>query len=337
MLNVKSKFYSICIVFFVGFVSTGYSQDNPSQTLTKKSPKNLIYFGDLIDVDILGSTEFDWRGTLNPEGFLDGVDFVEEPIYALCRSEEAVAAEVVKGYSKLLRNPQVVVKVIDRSGRAVSYLYGAVKTPQRFQIERSVRLNELLILAGGIDERASGEIQILRTNKLNCEDQEIKTTELSETKNITVNQREIGTKTFNINISELIKGKTDSNPLILNGDIITVAEAEPIYVIGGVANPKKINARAQMTVSRAIASAGGFARNADLKNIVIYRRSKNESQRIEVDFEKIKTDQSADLPLRKFDILEIGEKGGEKRRFSPVVKIFETQTKPLELPLRIID
>lgn len=333
MFKLKFKFYSICVVFFISFSSANYAQEKSSQN---KPSKNLIYFGDLIDVDILGSTEFDWRGTLNPEGFLDGIDFIEEPIYALCRSEEEVAIEVAKGFSKVLRNPQAAVKVLDRSGRAVSYVYGAVKSPQRFQIGRAVRLNELLILAGGIDEKASGEIQILRTNRLNCEDHEKDVSDSTQT-NINVNRKESGTKTFNINISDLIKGKSEANPLILNGDIITVAEAEPIYVIGGVENPRKINARSQMTVSKAIASAGGFTKNADLNNIVIFRRRKSESIIIEVDFEKIKLNQADDLNLQKFDIVEVGEKGSTKNKFSPVIKVFEPQIKPLELPLRIIE
>lgn len=334
MLKVWSKFYSICVIFFISISPAIYAQEKSSQN---KPAKNLIYFGDLIDVDILGSTEFDWRGTLNPEGFLDAIDFIEEPVYALCRSEEAIAADVAKGFSKFLRNPQVVVKILDRSGRAVSYLYGAVKSPQRFQIERPVRLNELLIIAGGIDEKASGEIQIIRTNRLNCGNGEPDNAESTGTVNIPVNQKEIGTKTFNINISDLIKGKGEANPVILNGDIITVAEAEPIYVTGGVANPRKINARSQMTVSKAIASAGGFTKNADLTNIVIYRRRKSESQIIEVDFEKIKANPSEDIVLQKFDIIEVAEKGSAKRKFSPVIKVFESGIKPLELPLRIIE
>ncbi len=61
-----------------------------------------------------------------------------------------------------------------------------------------------------------------------------------------------------IKIADLIKREPTHNPLILSGDIITVLEAEPIYVIGGVANPKQINAHSQITVSRAIAAAGAL-------------------------------------------------------------------------------
>ena len=344
MYKKKSKIYSICILYvlFLTIFSVAQETNTTTEPTTKenqkqsKNPIELIHFGDLIDVDVIGSTEFDWRGTLTPEGFLDGVDFVEEPIYALCQNEENVAAAIAKGFTKLLRNPQVVVKVLDRSGRAVSYLYGAVKTPQRFQIQRPVRLNELIILAGGIDEKASGDIQILRSNKLNCAE-EVNNTIQKTTTNLLVKQESAGAKTVNINIIDLIKGSSEANPIILNGDIITVTEADPIYIIGGVANPRQINARSQMTVSRAIASAGGLTKNADSKNIVIFRRGKTETVRIEVDLEKIKANQSDDVVLQKFDILDIAQNGDDKRKFPPIVKVFEMQTKTLELPLRIIE
>lgn len=326
-----------CCIFFVLFyisICINFAQENQANKSSKKND-DLIHFGDLIEVDVVGGTEFDWRGTLTPEGFLDGVDFVDEPIYALCQNEKNVASQIVKGYSKILRNPQVIVKILDKSGRAVSYLYGAVKFPQRFQITRPVRLNELLILSGGLDERASGDIQVLRTNTLSCQDNNNLTSK--ENENILVSRNEQGTTLFKLTIAEIIKGKEESNPLILNGDIITVSEAEPIYVVGGVENPRRINARTQITVSRAISSSGGLSKNANLKNIVIYRRTKAETQVIEVDFEKIKSNEAEDIILKKFDIVEIGVKGEDKKRFSPFVKIIEAQTKPLELPLRIVE
>ncbi|MEK7724591.1 MAG: hypothetical protein AAB336_09610, partial [Acidobacteriota bacterium] len=220
---MKFKFYLFCEIILIFCYATIAQESSPISNKSPQENKSLIHFGDFIDVDILGSTEFDWRGTLNPEGFLDGIDFVEEPIYALCQSEETIAEAIAKGYSKLLRNPRVIVKILDRSGRAVSYLYGAVKTPQRFQIQRNVRLNELLILAGGIDEKASGEIQILRTNRLNCVEN---VSNPNETSNILINQKEITDELLKINISDIVKGGKEFNPFILNGDIITVTEAD---------------------------------------------------------------------------------------------------------------
>src|SRR5689334_5322259 len=112
------------------------------ETINQSDPElNLIHLGDLVDVDVLGSIEYDWRGTLTPEGFLNGLDSLENQVFGLCRSEDDIAREIAKSYSKILRNPQVVVKILDRSNRPNSTLFGAVKKPQRFQIKRTVFLN----------------------------------------------------------------------------------------------------------------------------------------------------------------------------------------------------
>jgi hypothetical protein len=98
-----------------------------------------------LTVDVIGSVRYDWRGKINPEGFLDGVEYAENPIYALCRSEQQIAAAVAQAYGKIFRQPKIIVKILDRSNRPPAIIYGAVKTPQRFQIRRPVYLNELLV------------------------------------------------------------------------------------------------------------------------------------------------------------------------------------------------
>lgn len=313
-----------------------------------KSDINLVHFGDLIDVDVVGSVEYDWRGTITPEGFLDGIDFTDDPIYALCRSEERIAADVGKAYAKILREPKVVVKILDRSNRPLSFLYGAVKTPQRFQIKRRIHLNELLVAGGGLTEKASGEIQIFRPRQANCQ---------SETENkavivaaaadenpenrekfIAAKQADAAANYINIKISDLLGGKTEANPRILSGDVVTVLEAEAIYVIGGVLNPKQISARAQTTLTRAIAAAGGAAKNADLRQVTIYRRAAGETKIIEADLEKIKTGAIEDLVLQPFDIVEVAQTGRAKSKFPPVLKIAAaSEKKTSNLPLRVID
>jgi protein involved in polysaccharide export with SLBB domain len=341
-------FISICLcllIFGISLVDAQNSLQTPQIVIlntngqnvppTQINPQNLIHLGDLIDVDVIGSTEFDWRGTLTPEGYLDGVDFVEEPIFALCRTESAVATDIAKGYQKLLRNPQVEVKILDRSSRPVSYLYGAVKTPQRFKIQREIRLNELIIISGGLTEKSSGEVQIIRSSRLNCEEQN-KTKE-KEDSSVKIKQ-ETGSKTLNIKLTELLKGNQESNPIILDGDIITILEADPIYIIGGVENPKQINVGNQMTLTRAITSAGGFSKNADRKNVTVFRNEKGEIKTIEVNLEKIAANGAEDLILQKFDIVEVKQIGGEKRKFPPVVKMADSlDHKTPELPLRVIE
>jgi protein involved in polysaccharide export with SLBB domain len=340
MLEFKPYIYTFfCLLWLQGFVHAQTPQPTPVN-----AENETIHFGDLIDVDVVGSAEYDWRGTITPEGFLSGIDFVDEPIYALCRTEEDIARQIEKAYGKLLRDPKVVVRVLDRSGRPVSVLYGAVKTPQRFQIQRSVRLNELIILSGGITERASGEIQIFRPQYLSCQAEkksdENKTAvdDANRTSFVSTRREDNGSTYINIKITDLLAGRTEANPLILTGDIVTILEAEPIYIIGGVASPKQISSRAQMTISRAIATAGGLTKDADATKITVFRRAGRESKTLEVDLDAVKAEKAQDIVLQAFDIVDVPQKGKAKRKFPPIIRAVEGGEKDaLNLPLRIVD
>jgi len=336
-------FIFLCILFSQSLLAaqSPAPEINPSDKLP--TGENLIHYGDLIDVDILGSAEYDWRGRLTPEGYLDGVNFVEQPVFGLCRSEGEIALAVATGFEKLLREPKVVVRILDRSNRASSILEGAVKKPQRFQIKRKVYLNELLIVSGGLTELASGEIRIFRPHNLSC------APETAETENTSLDNGEKrerfvktsksgGSTAINIKISELLNGNKESNPQILSGDIVTVLEAEPIYITGGVNNPKQIAARSKITLSRAIDSAGGLTKEALENAVTIFRRVGNETKIVEADLSKIKAQQTEDIVLQEFDIVDVAEKGRTKKKYAPVLQFSRSdENKTANLPLRIIE
>ena len=314
--------------------------ESPSEI--EKSNAELIHFGDLIDVDVIGSTEYDWRGTITPEGFLQELDFIEEPVYALCRSDETVALGIARGYAKLLRDPKVRVKILDRSNRPVTFIYGAVKSEQKFQIKRPIHLNELIVFSGGFTENASGSIQIFRPANLSCNAADpvknISSESVDSRERFVPTSKTSGANNFEIKISDLLKGEKNSNPLILNGDIITVASADPIYLIGGVGVPKQIASRSEMTLTRAIASAGGLSKDADAKLITIFRRNINETKIIEADLDKIISGQAEDIALQAFDIVDVAVKGRGKSKLPPLVKINDSNSRnSANLPLRIID
>lgn len=342
MKNHKLQQISLILLCLTFFQNSAMTQTSVAAPETIQKQNELIHFGDLIDVDVVGSFEYDWRGTLNPEGFLDGLDFVEEPVFALCRTEEEIAREVAKGYEKLLREPKVAVRILDRSNRAHSVMQGAVKKPQRFLIKRAVNLNELLIAAGGLTDRASGEVQIFRPQDLSCA---AKTSEsIAQSESADTREKFLktsgtgGTQMLTIKISELLKGTKEANPQILTGDIITVLEAEPIYIIGGVNSPKQISSRSQITLSRAIASAGGLAKDALENEITVFRREGRETKILNLDMGKISSNQAEDIVLRAFDIVEVGQKGREKRKNPPIVQLSEeSNANSASLPLRIID
>ncbi len=294
--------------------------------------EDLIHFGDLIDVDVVGGFEFDWRGTLNPEGFLDGANSFGDPIYALCRSESEVAADLTKAFSKFLRNPTVIVRLIDRSNRAVVTLDGAVRFPQRFQLRRITHLRELIVMSGGLMDDASGDIRIIRPKSLTCAPRNVD----PHSSAIDGGPGGNGAQLIDITVAELIEGNETSDPIIQSGDLITVQRAVPIYIIGGVNNPRPIYARSNMRLTRAIATAGGVARDGDAGNVTVYRRSEGGSTPFEIDLNKVTADGSDDIVLRAYDIVEVGQKGKPKRKASPVLRNL-TQAGPRVLPLRIVE
>ena len=306
---------------------------------------NLIHLGDLIEIDVVGTLDYDWRGNLNPEGYLVGLEGVEESIYALCRTEQEVAREVAERLGKTLRDPDVVVRILDRSSRPASTVYGAVRVAQRFQIRRAVQLNELLVLSGGLTEKASGEIQIFRPASLSCAGGRKPPPTANGAGAVSAeNERFIsasqssGPQLITIKIAELLAGKQESNPQILSGDVVTVLESQPVYVIGGVVTPKQIATRSALTVSRAVASAGGLTKDADPTRVTIFRRAGRETAIIEVDLEKIKAGQAEDPVLQSFDVIEVLQRGREKRKYAPVVRAEEqSESNAAKLPLRVID
>lgn len=292
----RCRCLSVISAFLLSFIffSHLYAQDFADR----------IHFGDLVDIDVVGSVDYDWRGTLTPEGFLDGFDLIPKQIFVLCRSEADVAAEITTEYARLLRDPKVNVRVIDRSNRAVATLNGAVRIPHRYRIQRAVRLNELIVYAGGILDSASGEIRIQRPKDLSCGGENALVVE------------QTGPNVLLVKISDLLKGTADANPFVLSGDIVTVLEAYPIYVIGGVARPGKIDSREQITLSRAISIAGGLTKKVEKDRIKIYRRG-GEQAIIEADLEKIEAGSAEDPVLKPFDVVDVTITGGRPRRLPP--------------------
>jgi protein involved in polysaccharide export with SLBB domain len=323
---ISQRLTVLTVLFTFIFLTTSNSQP---PTASAQTASNLIHYGDLIDVDVVGSFEYDWRGTLTPEGFLAGTDKLSNQIYGLCRSEADVAATIAKEYAGTLRNPVVVVRILDRSNRALAFIDGAVKFPQRFQIRRRVLLNELLVLSGGITDRASGEVVIFRPASINCGPKAVSPGNGSG---------EAVPQTLTIRLSELLSGSAAANPLILSGDVLTVVEAAPVFVIGGVGSPTQISFRTDTTLSQAIARAGGLSKEGVADRIRIFRRDGKQNKIIQADLKKILAKQSDDPVLQAYDVIDVEQKG---RGPAKLPAQFESELKPRagvsNLPLRIVD
>ena len=80
------------------------------------------------------------------------------------------------------------------------------------------------------------------------------------------------------------------------------------------------------------------AKDANTKNISIFRRENGQTKIIEVDFDGISSGQTEDIVLQKYDIVDVSQSGRAKRKFPPVISLNEENKKNIsEMPLRIIE
>lgn len=280
---------------------------------------DLIHHGDLIEVDELGGFDYDWRGRLNPEGFLDGFAKIVEPIPALCKSTQQLAEAIREVYARTLRDPKVVIRILDRSQRPVAIFDGAIRQPMRLQIRRQVKLSELAVISGGFTDKASGEIMILRPPYQSC-DSPVSTTILTK-----------------VRISEILSGDNEANIIIRSGDIVTVESVEPVYVIGGVNRPGRLDWREGATLSRVMAAAGGVSNRGVSGSVTIFRRVGSDSQVIDADLDKVTSGKADDVEIRPFDIIDVPIRGAPKPSSPPVAETGEATVRPQPLPLRVIN
>src|SRR5262245_51735717 len=124
--------------------------------------------GDVIEVRIYGQPELASVAQVDSEGNLSSLPFLEKPIVAKCRNERDIQKDVTQAYSRLIVDPQVAIRVLEKNSRQPASVFGAVKQPTRMSVLGSVRLNEMLAAAGGSTDRASGSVQILHTEPVLC-------------------------------------------------------------------------------------------------------------------------------------------------------------------------
>jgi polysaccharide export outer membrane protein len=259
--------------------------------------------GDTLDVRVFGQNDLNSVVEVDSDGNISSLPFLESPIPAKCRTEKEVQKDIIKAYAKYLKNPQVSVRISERKSRPPATVFGAVRQPTRVQMQRKVRLNELMVVSGGFTDRASGTIQILHTEPLMCPQpgEEALAAPIDDTK-----------APFEIvKIAELRSGKVQANPVIRPGDYVLVTEAEPVYITGSVISPQGIFLRDQLTLSRALAMVGGARKEAKISDVRIYRQKPGavDQEMIRVDYGAIKKNQKPDFLLQAFDIVEVPEAG----------------------------
>jgi polysaccharide biosynthesis/export protein len=263
--------------------------------------KYLLGPGDLIDVRFFGQSELNTTASVDTDGNISSLPFLETPIRAKCRTEREIQQDIIAAYSKLINKPQISVRIAERNSRQPATVFGAVRTPTRAQMQRRVRLNELMALAGGFTERAAGTIQILHTEPLMCPEPG------EEAEAAPVEGTNLPFQV--IQIADLRSGKAEANPVVRPGDYVLVTEAEPVYITGSVNSPTGVYLRDRLTLGLALAMVGGPRKEAKLSDVRIYRQKPGTTEQdiIRVDYAAIKKNEQPDIFLKPYDVIEVPE------------------------------
>jgi polysaccharide export outer membrane protein len=279
----------------------------PASTLSSVDNQGIRNYllgpGDVVDIRVFGQPDLSSMAEVDSDGNLSSLPFLETPVPARCRTEKALQRDIAAAYSKYIKNPQVSVRISERKSRQPANVFGAVRQPTRVQMQRRIRLNELMVVSGGFTERASGTIQIVHTEPLMCPQpgEEAEAAPISDD-NISMQI---------VKLTDLKAGKASANPVIRPGDYVMVTEAEPVYIMGSVVSPQGIYMRDQLTLTGALAMVGGPKKEAKASTIKIRRLKPGTQERetLVVDYDAIKKNKKPDIALQAFDIIEVPEAG----------------------------
>lgn len=254
--------------------------------------------GDVLDIRIHNRPNLT-RENVRVEGNgMIRMPLIETEIQAACQTEGELAKEISTRYAKYYKNLQVDVFIKEYHSRQVAVI-GAVNDQSRFQLQRRVRLLELLTYAKGPSPRAGQTVNIVHSTASSpC-----KQTDESDTSSVFSSYK----------LSHVLQGDPKSNPYLEPGDIVTVPEADQVYVVGNVFMPLTISLREPITLTRAIAMAGGLKQDTRKDKIRVLRQEPGTTMRkeITVDLYAIEKKRSEDLALAPNDIIDVPTSAGK--------------------------
>ncbi|MDQ4121804.1 MAG: polysaccharide export protein [Acidobacteriota bacterium] len=311
---VKQIFITALMVLGVFSAVTAFAQDksDTKQTDSNKinpallgrnaqdenARKYRIGVGDEIIVEVFKHPEYSVIRRVNERGVI-ALPRIEQPIQAVCKTENELSEEIASYYKKYLRQPFVNVYVKDYKSQPVAVM-GAVDKPGPFFISRQMTLIQAISLAGGPTKEAGSKVLVARMGDVNL------CSLPDSAAGNTTGEGALKGKFYTYNLRRVMEGDNSANPLMEPGDIVSILEADRAYVIGNVKEQKTILLKEPRTLTQAIAEAGGVDTSTKMRQIFILRQDENGNKsRIPYDMLAINSGKEKDPFLLPNDIVEV--------------------------------
>lgn len=325
-----SRSKSITVLFLVALclsltITTLAQQTNNATLAATPTPKGTeddryrLGAGDVIDVRIYNRPNLTRENVRIEGNGMFRMPLIDTEIQGACKTEGELAKEIATRYARYYKNLQVDVFIKGYHSHQVAII-GAVNEQSRFELQRRVRLLELLTYAKGPSSKAGQTINIVHS------------TAPSLCRQKTDDEIEAFSS---FKLSDTLIGDPKANPYLEAGDIVTIPEADQVYVVGNVYHPVTIPLKDPITLSEAIAMAGGVKLDTKKDKIRVVRREPGSTAKKEiiVDLSAIEKKRAEDLALLPNDIIDVPLSTGKSLLRGMVTGGAQSVT---QLPLMVI-
>lgn len=236
---------------------------------------------DLITISVFGVDELNTKVRVSGTGTITLPLLGEIPVEGLSPAQlELKLAKLLE--KEYLKNAQVTVFIEEYRSKKVSVI-GAVQNPGNYEILGKETLLQMVSRAGGLTDRASDRIVVIR-----------------------------GEESRVIDLDELMtKGPPELNIPLEPGDIVNVPHERfiDVYIFGEVRNPGtlKLKKSGETTLLKAIAQAGGFTTRARRGAVRVTRKQNGEELKFKVNIKKILQGKNSPFILEHNDVVYVPE------------------------------
>ncbi len=282
-----------------------------AQTLIGVSGPYRLGPGDVVQITVFEVDELSQPAVVSSQGSIPLPLVGEVNVEGLTTSE--IEGKLKSLYGRdLLRDPQISVRVEEFRSQPVSIL-GAVREPGVYQLQGRRRLLDVLAIAGGLSPEVGETITISRPRaKSPVSDELDLPISSSPVQGVSPPDTEVQpgrTEEMRVLVRDLLSGAPGEldNPLIEPHDVIQVAKAGVVYVLGAVKQPGgfPIKDQEKVTVLRAISLAAGLDGHAAPQRSRIIRHLGAEKFEVPVAVRDILNGRARDIELETNDILFI--------------------------------
>ena len=222
----------------------------PAPTFAQKAPVDYIIGpSDVLGISVFGQEKLSSKYSVSSDGTFE-FPYIGR-VKAGGLTARAVETDIRDRLAKdLFTNPQVSV-VVDQFRSQSVYVLGQVRNPQTLQFTGSLTLIDAIARAGGLTDRAGPEVLVARGSAGGVA---TPTGSDNAGKPLSGNDPNV----VRISIEKLQAGDYSQNISLTSGYIVSVPEAEKVFVEGQVGRTGEYAIRPGMTVRQVIALAGGI-------------------------------------------------------------------------------